>query len=162
MTWVLFTFNNDMYAAQHSGKSRACWRLSIERVSLCDSVAPAKIITLNTRRCERLSAMRQQAMLPQFLVQNSLNVPTQVFQECWSGIPPPPNANLDRFREFGFELVWSTHHPSTYVGAGVWRLIAGSPQRYPLVFSGVPLLTLQEVVQICITAEFLLISRFNL
>ena len=49
--------------------------------------------------------------------------PTQVFQECWSGVPPPwkwkfgqiwhlgfdpPNEKLDRSWHFGFELVWST------------------------------------------------------
>ena len=28
--------------------------------------------------------------LPEILVQNSLSSPSQVFQECWSGLPPPP------------------------------------------------------------------------
>ena len=36
--------------------------------------------------------------LVEFLVQNSLSVPTQVFQECWSW-------------HFGFKLVWSTPLP---------------------------------------------------
>ena len=73
--------------------------------------------------CERLTAMQQQARLPEFLVQNSLSAPTQVFQECWSGVPPPwkwkfgqiwhlgfdpPNEKLDRSWHFGFELVWNT------------------------------------------------------
>ena len=37
---------------------------------------------------ERLSAMQQQARLPEILVPNSLSAPTQVFQECWSGVSP--------------------------------------------------------------------------
>ena len=68
--------------------------------------------------------MQRQARLPEILVQNCLSVPTQVFQECLSGIPPPThlptheNENLARLRDFGFELVWSTPPPQTYVGAG--------------------------------------------
>ena len=60
--------------------------------------------------CERLSAMQEQARLPEFLVQNSLSAPTQVFQECWSGLQPPPleNKKLARTWHMGFELVWST------------------------------------------------------
>ena len=46
--------------------------------------------------------------LPEFLVQNSLSVPTQVFQECWCGVSPAPeNENL--------------------VGTRMWRLISVSP-----------------------------------
>ena len=45
--------------------------------------------------CDRLSAMQEQARLPEFLVQNSLSAPTQVFQECWSGLPlPPPSMKI--------------------------------------------------------------------
>ena len=33
---------------------------------------------------ERLSVMRYTFQLPEFLVQNSLSVSTQVLQECWS------------------------------------------------------------------------------
>ena len=38
---------------------------------------------------ERLSVMHYTSHLPEFLVQNSLSAPTQVFQECWSEPPPP-------------------------------------------------------------------------
>ena len=55
--------------------------------------------------------MQQQArLLPEFLVQNSLSAHTQVFQKCWSRVPPPSPPLM------------------TYVGAGVWRLIAVSPK----------------------------------
>ena len=56
--------------------------------------------------CERLSVMHYTFQLPEILVHNSLSSPTQVFQECWSGVPPPPNENLDR--SWHFELIWST------------------------------------------------------
>ena len=51
----------------------------------------------------------------------------------WSGVPPTPppeNENLVRTWHFAFELVWSTTtpQPRTYVGAGVWRLIAVFPK----------------------------------
>ena len=46
--------------------------------------------------------------------------------------PPPPNENLVRILHFGFQLVWSNppapRPPRTYVGAGVWRLVAVSPK----------------------------------
>ena len=48
--------------------------------------------------------------LPEFLVQNSLSAPAQVFQECWSEPPPPPpHADLDRSWHFG--LSWSGPPP---------------------------------------------------
>ena len=34
--------------------------------------------------------MQRQDRLPEFLVQNSLSAPTQVFQECWPEPHPPP------------------------------------------------------------------------
>ena len=34
--------------------------------------------------------MQEQASLPEFLVKNSLSAPAQVFQQCWSGLPPSP------------------------------------------------------------------------
>ena len=41
-----------------------------------------------------------------------LSAPTQVFQECWSGVPLPPDENLARLKDFGFVLVLSTcPHP---------------------------------------------------
>ena len=50
--------------------------------------------------CERLSVMHYTFQLPEFLVQNSMSAPTQVFQECWSEPSPHPstfeNADLDR------------------------------------------------------------------
>ena len=57
--------------------------------------------------CERLYAMQQQARLPEFLVQNSLTAPTQVFQECWSGVnPPPPKMKI--WLDWGtLDLTWS-------------------------------------------------------
>ena len=59
--------------------------------------------------CERLSVMHYTFQLPEFLVQNSLSAPTQVFQECWSGVPPlPENETLGRSWHFGFGLVWIT------------------------------------------------------
>ena len=102
--------------------------------------------SLHTLRCTTIF------QLPEFLVQNSLSVPTQVFQECgvqstslailrdfgfelFHNSPPPASAtneNLARLRDFGFELVWSIPPPQgTYVGAGVKRLIAKSPQGLP-------------------------------
>ena len=46
--------------------------------------------------CERISAMQEQARLPEFLVQNSLSAPTQVFEECGAqSTPHPHNENLD-------------------------------------------------------------------
>ena len=48
------------------------------------------LISLHTRSvCERLSAMQEQVGLLEFLVQNFLSAPTQVFEECWFGVPPP-------------------------------------------------------------------------
>ena len=74
--------------------------------------------------------MYEKARLPEFVAQNSLSAPTQVFQECWSGLSPPPpheNEKLDTSWHLGFELGWSIH-PPTYAGAGVWRLIAVFPK----------------------------------
>ena len=39
--------------------------------------------------CERLTVMYYIFQLQAFLVQNSLSATTQVFQECWSGVPLP-------------------------------------------------------------------------
>ena len=69
--------------------------------------------------------------LGKYFAQNSFSAPTQVFKECWSGVPPPPseNGNLVRTWHFGFELgLKYPPPPMTYVGAGVWRLIAVSPK----------------------------------
>ena len=45
-----------------------------------------------------------------------MSVPTQVFQECWSGPtlspPPPKGVDLDRSWHFGSEMVWY-HLPSS-------------------------------------------------
>ena len=38
---------------------------------------------------ERLSMINYTFQLVEFLVQISLSASTQVFQECWSGVPPP-------------------------------------------------------------------------
>ena len=71
--------------------------------------------------------MQEQARLRELCVQNSLTVPTQVFEECvfkitptpangneiceslsWSSVPTLQNENLARFWDFGFEFVQST------------------------------------------------------
>ena len=54
--------------------------------------------------------------LPEFCAQNSLSVPTQVFEECGvqsfpSPPPSPENEILARLMDFGFELVQSNLHP---------------------------------------------------
>ena len=65
--------------------------------------------------CERLSVIHYTFQLPEFLVQNSLSAPTQVFQECWSEPPPPCPPPLWSCR-FGqilalwVELVWTPPH----------------------------------------------------
>ena len=46
----------------------------------------------------------------------------------WSTAPSPPNENLDRTCHFGFGFGLEFPPPGTYVGAGVWRLIAVSPR----------------------------------
>ena len=66
--------------------------------------------------CERLSAMQEQASLPEFLVKNSLSAPAQVFQQYWSSplsAPPPrPPTKNENWIGFRFELVWSTPPPA--------------------------------------------------
>ena len=58
--------------------------------------------------CERLSAMQEQARLPEFLVQNSLSAPTQVFQECWSALPLTPPPPMKIWTDLGtLDLSWS-------------------------------------------------------
>ena len=101
--------------------------------------------------CDALSHSSYQNLAAGIFVQNSFSVPTQVFQECWSGLnpppcqkmkkwadlgtlglswsgvtPSPPSENLGRSCHFGFELVWST--PPLGLEAGVWRLIIVSPE----------------------------------
>ena len=63
--------------------------------------------------CERLSVMNYTFQLVEFLVQNSLSAPTQVFQECWSGVPllPLKIKNLSRSWHFGCELAYSNTPP---------------------------------------------------
>ena len=55
--------------------------------------------------------------LPEILVQNSLSVPTQVFQECWSGVqppPPPPPPPMNIWADLGtLSLSWSGVPPSS-------------------------------------------------
>ena len=46
----------------------------------------------------------------------------------WSGVTPPPQWKFWQILALRFELVWSNPPPPTYVGAGVWRLIAVSPK----------------------------------
>ena len=53
--------------------------------------------------CERLSVMHYHIAVAKYFAQNSLSIPTQIFQECVSGVPPP-------------RLLWEL----------VWRLIAVS------------------------------------
>ena len=80
---------------------------------------------------ERLSAMQKQARLPEFLVKNSLSAPTQVFQEYWSGFPPPPAKwKFGQILAVGIGVGLLEYPPphQTYVGAGVWRPIAVSPK----------------------------------
>ena len=48
-----------------------------------------------------LSAMQQQARLREFLVQNSLSAATQVFQECWSGLPSPYPPKMKIWTDLG-------------------------------------------------------------
>ena len=64
--------------------------------------------------CERLSVMHYTCQLPEFLVQNSLSAPTQVFQECWSEPPPPPPPKMQIWTDLG-TLGWvgldHHHHP---------------------------------------------------
>ena len=91
-----------------------------------------------TRICTQISKRStHQNLASRILVHNSLSASTQVFHECWSGLPPPPpNEHLDRSCHLGFDLVWSTlPFLWTYVGAVVWRLTAVSPPppRYRLL-----------------------------
>ena len=69
--------------------------------------------------------------LPEFLVQNSLGAPTQVFEECGLEYPPQtPNQNLVRTGHMGFELVWSAPPPKNKIWSGLGTL--------DLSWSGVP------------------------
>ena len=97
------------------------------------------LVSLHTRSvwesiCDTLphSSYQNLARLSEFLVRNSLSAPTQVFQKCWSGVPPlplPPSK-----WKFGQILALGTwagldYHPfPTYVRAGVGRRIAVSPK----------------------------------
>ena len=63
--------------------------------------------------------------LPEFLVQNSLSAPTQVFQECKSepppASPPPPNADFVQILALWVESVWTTTPPPTTENADLDR-----------------------------------------
>ena len=86
--------------------------------------------------CETLSTMQQEARLPQFLVQNSLSAHTQVFQKCWSRVPPP--SQILKFCQdlaLGIWVGLEYPHPSPYDLCGSWGLETNRciPQGYRLV-----------------------------
>ena len=73
-------------------------------------------ISLHTRSvwetiCDALPHSSYQIPVGKYFAQNFLSAHPQVFQECWSGVLPPPspteNENLGRSWRFGFELLWS-------------------------------------------------------
>ena len=87
--------------------SRAVWAIRAHSHDATMSLVSTYVV------CVRLSVMHYTFQWPEFLIKNSLSAPTQIFQECWSGVPPPPHENLRRSWHFGFELVWNTppqHH----------------------------------------------------
>ena len=90
---------------------------------------------------ERLSLMHYHIPVSKYLVQNFLSAATQVFQECWSGVPPPPpprspSENLGRSWHLEFEWVWSTCLiPPPPPSSGSWCVGTNRciPQGYRLI-----------------------------
>ena len=83
--------------------------------------------------CERISAMQEQARLPEFSVQNSLSAPTQVFEECGAQSTPPPTPTMKIWTwDFGFQLVQS-NTPRHVCGSWCVETNRCIPQGYRLV-----------------------------
>ena len=72
--------------------------------------------------------MQQQTRLRDFFVQNTLSGPLEYFRNI--GLEhPPPSLKMKIWTDLGtWDLSSSGVHAPTYVGAGVWRLIAVSPK----------------------------------
>ena len=105
----------------------------------------SRMISLPRVVCERLSIMHYTFQLPDFLVQNSLSAPIQVYV----GLNIPPSPNWTDLGTLGWVCL-NYHHPSSspkplpppplkcrfvqilalwdYLGTRVWRLIAVFPK----------------------------------
>ena len=67
--------------------------------------------------CDALPHSSYQILAARICVQNSLSAPTQIFQKCWSGVPPPPTRKLKCGQILAL-WVWVGPHPvsgSSYV-----------------------------------------------
>ena len=109
--------------------------------------------------CERISAMQEQARLPEFLVQNSLSAPTQAFEECGVQstlpLPPPPrNENLVRTWDFGFQLVQS-NSPRHLCGSCCVETNRCIPQGYRLVSHSVSIWQIPTIMESNVSARIL-------
>ena len=106
-------------------------------------------------------ARASRVKLGKYFAQNSLSAPTQVFEECWSGVPPPslkmeiwsglgtlgfelvrslpPPWKFGQHLAFGFEMVWSSPPtPKDLCGSRCVETNRCVPQGHRLVFCSKP------------------------